>query len=527
MATPASPNSISLNNVNTELGLSATAGITMNDTAVRSLASKPTNTSQISMSDLRGKSRAWSGTKSSGLLRQPANKISTCDAVELSGDGNTMAASFTDPSTASNIGVLIYTRTSNSWALQATLLPTPNSVGGFGFSIALSNNGDYCVVGSPYVDTMTQSGSGSAGSGQSYSYTQSVALGAVYVFVRSGTTWTQQAKIRPTNYIWNTFGPTWFEFGKSVDINSDGTIIAFGSPGDNNSKNPYSYLNQVHGHYGAIYIYSRSGTTWTQSQKISGNIFANGPPLGSYIAMTPDASTIVSSSGTITNLQSAPWAQGAQLQIFNRIGSTYSLKQTIGPDSSDIPTYNQYSFGQHDFGALAISSNGQTIAVGMPTYSSSFLPGTETPTNRGRTKIYTYNGSTWNLQSYLTQNINIAGEGNSVSLSSNGDKLLVGASIYGANYSWFTEPGYSTVIEAEGAAFLYTRTGTAWGTPTRIDPPVGSVPSTTSGVDQYFDYGGAGSAITLGYSVAITPDAIITAFALRTEGDRGSAWTLM
>ena len=53
MPLPTSPNAISLNQVNTELGLSATAAITLNDSAVRALAGVASGA--ISMNNLRGK----------------------------------------------------------------------------------------------------------------------------------------------------------------------------------------------------------------------------------------------------------------------------------------------------------------------------------------------------------------------------------------------------------------------------------------------------------------------------------------
>jgi len=56
MTLPASPNSISLSQVNTELGRSATANINMNDSAVRSLFGRVGSGTTISMSDGRGKS---------------------------------------------------------------------------------------------------------------------------------------------------------------------------------------------------------------------------------------------------------------------------------------------------------------------------------------------------------------------------------------------------------------------------------------------------------------------------------------
>jgi hypothetical protein len=59
MTLPASPNSISLNQVNTELGQTATATITMNDSNVRSLAGVGGSGTTITMDNLRGKSRGF------------------------------------------------------------------------------------------------------------------------------------------------------------------------------------------------------------------------------------------------------------------------------------------------------------------------------------------------------------------------------------------------------------------------------------------------------------------------------------
>ena len=60
MATPIVQ--IGFDQVNTELALTPTAQISMNDAAVRTLAGVPTPGTQISMSNLQGKSNAWTGT---------------------------------------------------------------------------------------------------------------------------------------------------------------------------------------------------------------------------------------------------------------------------------------------------------------------------------------------------------------------------------------------------------------------------------------------------------------------------------
>ena len=75
MTLPASPNTISLSQVNTELGRSATATIDMNDSAVRSLFGRVGSGTTISMSDGHGKSSftvAYSGGFANGLFYDEA-----------------------------------------------------------------------------------------------------------------------------------------------------------------------------------------------------------------------------------------------------------------------------------------------------------------------------------------------------------------------------------------------------------------------------------------------------------------------
>jgi hypothetical protein len=76
--------------------------------------------------------------------------------------------------------------------------------------------------------------------------------GAAYIFTRSGTTWTQQQKIQASDKQGND------EFGKSVAISGDGNTAIVGALEDTGGD----------GDAGAAYIFTRSGTTWTQQQKI-------------------------------------------------------------------------------------------------------------------------------------------------------------------------------------------------------------------------------------------------------------------
>ena len=117
-------------------------------------------------------------------------------------------------------------------AQQAKIVSSDLQVGDdYGYSVALE--GDTAVVGARYEDT----GGTSAGS--------------VYVFTRSGTSWSQQAKL-------NASDPNAYAgFGLSVGISGDSVII--GAWGNDTTA----------AGAGAAYVFTRSGTSWSEEAKLT------------------------------------------------------------------------------------------------------------------------------------------------------------------------------------------------------------------------------------------------------------------
>ena len=120
-------------------------------------------------------------------------------------------------------------------------------------------DGDTVVVGAPLEDSSATGVNGDQGDNSA------VGAGAAYVFVRNGTTWSQEAYLkasnaegRPDN---SAFGD-WF--GYSVCLSGDSLVVgamaeqsnATGVNGDQND-------NSLSG-AGAAYVFVRDGTTWTQ-----------------------------------------------------------------------------------------------------------------------------------------------------------------------------------------------------------------------------------------------------------------------
>src|SRR5262245_25668667 len=148
----------------------------------------------------------------------------------------------------------------------------------FGASIAIS--GDTVVVGAPFATADNK-------------------LGAAYIFVRDAMTWTQQQKLTAGD------GADSGLFGFSVAI--DGDTVVVGSPAP---ASPWDYGGS------AAYIFTRSETTWTQQQKLTGG-FQN---FGSSVAI--DGDTVVVGSLFDDSFRGAAY-------IFSSIAMTWPLQQKL------------------------------------------------------------------------------------------------------------------------------------------------------------------------------------------------------
>lgn len=245
-------------------------------------------------------------------------------SVALNADASValVAASGRDDNGVLDSGsVYVFSRTNNGWIYQQKLTASDRVLNdNFGFSLALNANGDYALIGAWTRDD---------GSIED--------RGAVYVFTRSGNIWTQQSKIMATDA---AIGD---RFGISVSVNADATIAAITAYNDDDNAASNS---------GSVYIFTRSGSTWTQQQKLT-----ESPPLannefGRAVSISPDGSILaISSLGN----QLTPANQG-RVYLYRRAGTTYGLFKTI---------YAKYPSEGNWFGrSIALSYDGSFMLVG-------------------------------------------------------------------------------------------------------------------------------------------------------------------
>ncbi len=221
----------------------------------------------------------WIYTRSGNTWTQQGSKLVGTGAVRvsyqgcavaLSADGNTaLVGAYQDDS---SIGAAwIYTRTGSSWTQQGSKLVGTGAVGvaNQGVSVALSADGNTAIVGGLFDDNDT---------------------GAAWVFTRSGNTWTQQGiKLVGTGVVGRP------EQGISVALSADGTTAIVGGLAD--------------GLYGAVWVFTRSGTLWTQQ----GNKLVGSGSVGQFCdqgrsaALSADGSIAIEGGISDNNTIGATW----------------------------------------------------------------------------------------------------------------------------------------------------------------------------------------------------------------------------
>ena len=147
-------------------------------------------------------------------------------------------------------------RSGSTWAQQGSKLTSgsgENGSGELGSSVALSGDGNLALIGGP----------GDSGN-----------VGAVWVFTRSNGVWTDQGP-KLTGAGETGAG----QFGASVSLSGDGNTAVIGGPADNGNR-------------GAAWVFTRSGSTWTQQgSKLTGSDESGAGRFGASVALSEDGGT--------------------------------------------------------------------------------------------------------------------------------------------------------------------------------------------------------------------------------------------
>ena len=351
-------------------------------------------------------------------------------SVSVSGD-TAIVGSYRDDDNGSASGsAYIFTRSGTDWSQQAKITPNDGSVDGF-FGYSVSVSGDTVIVGSQ-LDDDNGTNSGSA-----------------YIFTRTGTDWSQQAKITPND------GAEADLFGISVSVSGDTVIVGSYQDDDNGAGS------------GSAYIFTRTGTDWSQQAKITPNDGAEADLFGISVSVSGDT-VIVGSYQDDDN-----GAGSGSAYIFTRTGGTWSQQAKITPGDG----------AEADLFGISVSVSGDTAIVGS--YQDD-----DNGRDSGSAYIFTRSGTDWSQQAKITPNDGATDDNFGYSVSVSGDTVIVGSRLDDDNG------------RDSGSAYVFTRSGSNW-TPTKITPNDGA------------------EADNFGYSVSVSGDTVIVGSYL--DDDNGSA----
>jgi hypothetical protein len=197
-------------------------------------------------------------------------------AIALSRDGSVMAiGAFDEDGSARQVNgpndnraggsgaAYVFTRAGGRWSQQAYIKPSNiETQDAFGVDVALSDDGTTLLVGSLDEDCAVTTVNAP---GCDTDWRDDLSMGAAYVFVRTGATWSQQAFLKASNT-----GPN-DTFSERLSLSGDGNVAVIGASVEDggargiNGRNDDAAIDA-----GAVYLFTRTGTTWRQEAYIKG-----------------------------------------------------------------------------------------------------------------------------------------------------------------------------------------------------------------------------------------------------------------
>ncbi len=205
-----------------------------------------------------------SNTGSTDLFGSSVNLSANGTTLAVGADGEDSIATGINGNEANNSlynsgAVYVFIKNNTGWVQEAYIKASnTGSTDLFGKSISLSGNGTKLVVGAYLEDSNATGINGNEADNSLYN------SGAVYVFTRNNTGWTQEAYIKASNTDAED------SFGVSVSLSVNGTTLAVGAyredsiaTGVNGNEADNSLYNS-----GAVYVFTRTNTGWVQKAYI-------------------------------------------------------------------------------------------------------------------------------------------------------------------------------------------------------------------------------------------------------------------
>ncbi|MES2466189.1 MAG: FG-GAP repeat protein [Verrucomicrobiota bacterium] len=388
-------------------------------------------------------------------------------SVALSGDTAVIGAPYEDSAatgvngnqasnaTADAGAAYVFVRDGGVWTFQAYLKASNTDTGDyFGYSVAL--DGNTAVIGARYED--------SAATGVNGDQTSNAAAfsGAAYVFVRSGSTWSQQAYLKASNT------GEYDSFGVSVAL--DGNTAVIGAPAEDSAAigvNGDQTSNAAPG-AGSAYVFVRSGSTWSQQAYLKATNTGEDDAFGHSVAVS-GSQIAVGAPLEDSEATGVGGDQTSNAALYS--GAVYLFSRNLFTGSWSQRYLKASNTGRSDYFGSSLALSGLTLLVGAPGESSAAtgVNGNQngnTAIASGAAYVFTLGSGVlgqWRQQAYLKASNTGASDGFGSSVALDGNTAVIGASSEDSAATGMNGNQADNSSTESGAAYVFTRVGTSWG----------------------------------------------------------------
>jgi hypothetical protein len=281
--------------------------------------------------------------------------------------------------------------------------------------------------------------------------------GAAYVFTRTAGVWSQQAFLKASN-------PGASDaFGRSIDV--DGDTVVVGAPNEDSNALGVggSQTDNSSANSGAAYVFVRNGASWSQQAYVKASNTQPDDQFGFSVAIVGDTVVV----GAVNEDSNATGVNGAQSNnsqsqagaayVFTRSGVAWSQQAYLKASNTD----NNDQFG------IALAMDGETLVVGSAGEASG-SPGVngvqldESQQDAGAAYVFVRTGGVWAQEAYVKASNPGADDLFGIDVALHGDTLVVGA--FHENSSATGVDGNQADESADdaGAAYVFRRNGSTW-----------------------------------------------------------------
>ncbi len=355
-----------------------------------------------------------------------------------------------DNSLADAGSVYVFICSDGAWSQQAYIKASNTDAGDrFGFSLALL--GDTLAVGADLEDSKA---TGIDGNESDNSLPGS---GAVYIYTRSGTQWSQQAYIKASNTDADD------RFGFSLALLGDTLAVGANLEDSNATGIDGDQNDDSRDDSGAVYVFTRNAAAWSQQAYVKASNTGGGDNFGYSVALSEDTLAV----GANREASGATGINGDQnddsqvntgaVYVFTRNAAAWSQQAYIKASNSDGGDFFGWSLALSD-ATLAVGATGEAS-------NASGINGDQNDNSRvraGAAYVYIRNGAAWSQQAYIKASNTGSEDTFGWSLALSGDNLAVSAPREDSSSTGVNGDQNDNSLSDSGAVYLFRRSAAVW-----------------------------------------------------------------